>query len=91
MSQEIDQTNNAHDESISKIQEAPMASKYRADETDPNPVVKAQVVKKKTFTERMKTHRFFLVRGIYYIFYSVWAIVMGIGMLIAWLIAMLFI
>ena len=53
--------------------------------------LKPPVVKEKTFFEHMKTNRFLLVRGVYYIFYSVWTIVMGIGMFIAWLIAMLFI
>ena len=52
---------------------------------------KTKPVKKASFSERMKNHRFFLVRGIYYIFYSIWAVVMAIGMFIAWLIAMLFI
>lgn len=46
---------------------------------------------KKSFAERMKTHRFWLVRSIYFVFYSVWMVVMAIGMFIAWLIAMLFI
>lgn len=45
----------------------------------------------KKFSERMKTHKFWLVRAIYFVFYSVWMVVMAIGMFIAWLIAMLFI
>ena len=45
----------------------------------------------KNFSERMKTHKFWLVRAIYFVFYSVWMVVMAIGMFIAWLIAMLFI
>ncbi|RXJ50196.1 hypothetical protein [Gelidibacter gilvus] len=91
MSEQKDNTNMTHDESVSKIQETPIASVNNVDKTESKRVLKAEVVKKKSFSDRMKTHRFFLVRGIYYIFYSVWAIVMGIGMVIAWLIAMLFI
>lgn len=91
MSEEIENINNAHNKSVSKNQDATLTSKNNLTTTESEPVLKAKVVKKESFTERMKTHRFFLVRGIYYIFYSIWAIVMAIGMFIAWLIAMLFI
>lgn len=91
MSQENDHNTNAHQESISKIPEILVTNKEIKYKTRPTPVLKAQDGNRKSFPDRMKTHPFFLVRGIYYIFYSVWAIVMTIGMLIAWLIAMLFI
>lgn len=45
----------------------------------------------KSFAKQMKTHRFLVVRAIYFVFHSVWVIVMGIGMFIAWLISLLFI
>lgn len=91
MSQEIDLTDNVPDELASKNKVTPMPSGLNAVGPEPQPVLKAQVVTKKPFTERMKTHRLFVVRAVYYIFYSVWAVVMAIGMFIAWLIAMLFI
>ncbi|WP_133240869.1 hypothetical protein [Marixanthomonas spongiae] len=47
--------------------------------------------KKRSFAERWKTNRFWLVRGTYYVLYSVWMVVMAIGAFIAWLIALLFI
>ena len=44
-----------------------------------------------SFPERWKSNRFWAVRASYVIVSSVWMVVMGIGTLIAWLIAMLFI
>ena len=82
---------NIPDQSNSEFQETPSVSKNKSGKIESETVLKAEVAKKKSFSERMKTHPFFLVRGIYYIFYSVWAVVMAIGMFIAWLIAMLFI
>ncbi|MCL8007823.1 hypothetical protein M8845_10340 [Gelidibacter japonicus] len=91
MSEEKVNTNITRKESISIVQDESLTSKANAGTTDSAPVLKAKAVKKETFSERMKTHRFLLVRAIYYFFYSIWAIVMAIGMFIAWLIAMLFI
>lgn len=91
MSEEKDNTNITRKESISRIQDETLTSKTNSSATDSGPVLKAKVVNKMSFSERMKTHRFLLVRVIYYFFYSIWAIVMAIGMFIAWLIAMLFI
>ena len=45
----------------------------------------------KSFMERWKTNRFWVVRAIFYIVNSVWFIVIGIGSIIAWIVAMLFI
>ena len=42
-------------------------------------------VKEIGFIEKMKTHRFWLVRILFYIVYSVWLIVAFIGMIIAWI------
>lgn len=44
-----------------------------------------------TFAERWKTSRFWLVRATYHVGFSIWAVVIGIGAVIAWIIAMLFI
>lgn len=37
------------------------------------------------FFERMKKHRFWLVRVLFYIVYSIWLVVVFIGMIIAWI------
>lgn len=37
------------------------------------------------FIEQMKKHRFWLVRVLFYIVYSVWLFVVFIGMIIAWI------
>lgn len=37
------------------------------------------------FIERMKNHRFWIVRILFYIVYSVWLVVAFIGMIIAWI------
>ncbi len=46
---------------------------------------------KASFLERWENSRFLLIKGLFYLFKSVWIIVMAIGSLIAWLIAVLFI
>lgn len=55
------------------------------------PVEEDVTGEKQSFSERWKTNRFWVVRATYHIFYSVWIVVMAIGGLIAWLIALLFI
>ena len=74
-----------------ETREARLISDHNLKEAQRKAHFESLIVTKKSFAERMKTHRFWLVRGVYYIFYSVWMILMGIGMFIAWLIAMLFI
>lgn len=91
MVQEMNNADKAPTKSIVKGQEPPVSLEVSTFDGEAKPELKPRVVHKKPFTERMKMHRFFLVRAVYYIFYSVWAVVMAIGMLIAWLIAMLFI
>ena len=71
--------------------EARLLSEHQTKEAEQQALFENPVVKEKSFAERIKTNRFWLVRGIYKVFYSVWMIAMGIGMCIAWLIAMLFI
>lgn len=46
---------------------------------------------KDSFIERWKSHRFMLVRGLYFFLASVWTVVMVIGGFIGWLISLLFI
>lgn len=70
---------------------ARLISDHKSKEAERKALLENPIVNEKPFSERMKSNRFWLVRGVYYIFYSVWMIVMGIGMAIAWLIAMLFI
>lgn len=42
-----------------------------------------------SFLEQLKTSRFWLVRGIYFIVASIWTIVMIVGGFIAWLVSWL--
>lgn len=91
MPQQIDNPNDQPENSDLEAREALLISHNNATEKEAEIPLKSKVVGKKPFTERWKTNRFWLVRGTYYIFYSVWVVVMAIGTFIAWLIAMLFI
>lgn len=91
MSQQIDNDNVEHDGPVIETQNLTQTSKNNARQTESEPVLEAEVVKERSFSERWKTSRFWLVRGSYYILFSVWMVVMAIGGLIAWLIALLFI
>lgn len=46
---------------------------------------------KTSILEKLKTHRFLMVRAIYYTLHSIWLAAMAIGGFIAWLISFLFI
>ena len=59
-------------------------------QTNLEPLATSQILKK-SFSERCRTHRFWLVRAIYQVVRSVWMVVMVVGGVIVWLIAMLFI
>lgn len=54
-------------------------------------VLEAEIIDDRSFSERWKTNRFFLIRGAYYVIVSIWIVFMAVGGFIAWLIAMLFI
>lgn len=54
-------------------------------------VLESEIIEDKSFSERWKTNRFFLIRGAYYVIVSIWVVFMAVGGFIAWLIAMLFI
>ena len=91
MSQQKDNDNVENDGPILETQNLTLNSKNNARQTEPEPVLEAKVVEERSFFERWKTSRFWLVRGSYYILFSVWMVVMAIGGVIAWLIALLFI
>lgn len=46
---------------------------------------------KRSFTDRWKYNRFWLIRASYHVLRTIWIIVMAIGAFIAWLISLLFI
>lgn len=77
--------------SLLENQDSASSSKNNSIKTGSDPVLKAEVVKEISFTERWKTNRFWLVRGSYYLLRTVWIIVMAIAGFIAWLISLLFI
>ena len=77
--------------SVIKTQDSTLNSKNNSKETESETVLKAEVVAEKSFSERWKTNRFWLVRATYYVLRSVWMIVMVIGGFIVWLISLLFI
>ena len=91
MSQQINHDNVGDKALVLEAREARFISDHKAKEAEQKVLLRSPIVNEKTFAERMKTNRFWLVRGVYYVFYSVWMIVMTIGIAIAWLIAMLFI
>ena len=79
------------DSSVIKNQDSTLAPKNNSRETEPEPVLKSEVLMEKSLSERWKTNRFWLVSAIYYVLRSVWMIVMVIGGFIVWLISLLFI
>ncbi|MEO9076205.1 MAG: hypothetical protein ABI263_02805 [Gelidibacter sp.] len=91
MPEHIDHDNFGDEGFALETREARLIADHKSKEAERKALLETPMVKEKSFAERMKTNRFWLVRGIYYVFYSVWAVVMGIGIVIAWLIAMLFI
>lgn len=91
MSQRKDNDNVEHKGTILAVQDSTLSSKYTAKEKGSKPVEKAKIIKKKSFFQRLKTNRFWLIRGLYYVLHSVWIVVMAIGGFIAWLIAILLI
>ena len=72
-------------------QDSTSTSKNTLRETEAKPVLKVEVEEGLSFSERWKTNRFWLIRGTYYVLYSVWMTVIVIAGFIAWLISFLFI
>lgn len=91
MTQKMDNENFENKTSLLKPQNSTPIPKTTQEETKLNTVLKPEVEEKKSFTERLETSRFWLVRGTYQVIRTVWMVVMVIGGFIAWLIAMLFI
>lgn len=91
MSQQIDNDNIERDSSVLEAQDSRFTFENNLVETNSEPVRKAEVDKKRSFSERWQTNRFWLVRGSYHFLRSVWTIVMVIGGFIVWLISLLFI
>lgn len=91
MSQQKDYNNLEGDGSVLETQDLTLTSKNNTKKTDSELVREAGPLIKRSFSERWKTNRFWLVRGSYQFFRSVWMVAMIIGGFIAWLIAMLFI
>ncbi len=87
MFQQKDNENLASENTVFKNQK----SQNNARKTEPTPFSETEVEENKSFSERWKTNRFWLVRGLYYVLQTVWMIVMFIGGFIAWLISLLFI
>lgn len=65
--------------------------KTRTIDTAADPIKGTGANQKKSFSERCRTSRFWLVRALYAVIRSVWMVVMVVGGFIVWLIAMLFI
>ncbi|MCZ4319543.1 hypothetical protein O4H26_11125 [Aequorivita viscosa] len=91
MTQRKDDANLEPKNSILEHTDAVSTSKNNVLKTEPETVYEAKVETEKSFSERWKTNRFWLVRGTYFVLRSVWMVVMFIGGLIVWLISLLFI
>lgn len=85
MPQRKDTDNFENKSSDLKNQDSALSSKNNSRE------IEAEVEEKKSFIEKWKTNRFWLIKGTYYVLQTVWMIVMVIGGFILWLISFLFI
>lgn len=92
MSQQINNQNTSPNQTDLKARSSTNSLKNaKKQEKDTELVLEDDVAQEQSFSERWKTNRFWVIRATYHIFYSVWIVVMAIGGLIAWLIALLFI
>lgn len=91
MSEEKKNINSERHDPVLDTHDATLAPNGNPTTPKPKPDLKPKQNAKPSTTERWKTHRFWIVRASYYALHSVWAIVMAIGAIIAWIIAMLFI
>jgi len=85
MPQRKDTDNFENKSSDLKNQDSALSSKNNSRE------IEAEVEEKKSFIEKWKTNRFWLIKGTYYVLQTVWMTVMVIGGFILWLISFLFI
>lgn len=91
MSQQIEKDNDEIDDTVLKAQDAILTSEHITSEAAAEDDQQSDIEKMKSFFVKMKTHRFFLIRFIYYILFSIWLIAVMIAGLIAWIISMLLI
>lgn len=91
MSQQIEKDNDEIEDTYLKALDTILTSDNITSKIEVDDDQQTDVVKKKSFLVKMKTNRFFLVRFIYYILFSVWLIAVTIAGLIAWIISMLLI
>ena len=91
MSQQIYNDNLEQNNFVLEAQESTSTSKDEKRAEELECVFEEIVVEKKSFSERWKTNRFWLVRGSFHVLKSVWMVAMVIGGFIAWLISLLFI
>lgn len=89
MSDQKDTDSFENDISDIKNQDPTMSSINNSIETESD--VGIEVEEKKSFIEKWKTNRFWLIKGTYYVLQTVWMTVMVIGGFILWLISFLFI
>lgn len=89
MSDQKDTDSFENDISDIKNQDPTMSSINNSIETESD--VGIEVEEKKSFIEKWKTNRFWLIKGTYYVLQTVWTTVMVIGGFILWLISFLFI
>lgn len=87
----MDNDNAEDEDSILESQDSTFTSKNTSEKTKPEPVSESEVLERKSFSERWKTNRFWLISGSYHVLRSVWMVAMFIGGLIVWLISFLFI
>lgn len=90
MSQQINKDTVEDKKAALETPEATSSSEIKVKEPASKSAHKTKTIKKKSFSERWKTNRFWLVRGSYYVLNTVWMMVMAIGGFIAWLISLLF-
>ena len=91
MSQQIYDDNLEQDNFVLEAQESTSTSKDETRAAKLESDFQEIVVEKKSFSERWKTNRFWLVRGSFHVLKSVWMVAVVIGGFIAWLISLLFI
>lgn len=91
MSQQLERGNAHARTPISNKIKQENSSKNTSKDPDIKPNAEEKLILQKSFSEKWKTSRFFLVRGSFVVLRSIWMVVMVVGGFIAWLISLLFI
>ena len=76
---------------VLRAQESPMISENNHDKTTNSATEETNTEEKRSFSDRWKNNRFWLIRATYHVLRTIWIVVMAIGAFIAWLISLLFI